>query len=187
MRSGASMRLSHFPGQLEHRPDVIWSPSLNPTYSHTHSSANTPKGSGLITHWSVWRKTKARTAGGLMAVGGHLLVRLLEPTVMAPTGLLSASFIEGWWWQRRQGKGIPRCHYLVCLLGTRPNPCLVFTFLWPHPSVTLRVSWQAGNDRWPNVCWTPAQCWALSWVPGWTDTALSLKDLIVQCRRKTNK
>lgn len=45
--------LSHFPGQPEHGPDVTWSPSLNSTYSHTHSNANRPKGSGLMTHSSV--------------------------------------------------------------------------------------------------------------------------------------
>lgn len=64
--------LSHFPELLEHEPDVIRSPSLNSTYSHTHSNANTPKGSGLMTHSSVWREAKARTDGGLIAVVGCL-------------------------------------------------------------------------------------------------------------------
>lgn len=87
--------LSHFPGQLEHGPDVTQSPSLNPTYSHIDSNANTPKGSGLITHSSVWKEAKVRTASGLIVVGGHFIVRLLEPTRMAPAGPPAASPMGG--------------------------------------------------------------------------------------------
>lgn len=90
--------LSHFPGQLEHGPDVTQSPSLNLTYSHINSNANTPKGSGLITHRRVWKEANVRTVRGLIAVGGDFIVRLLEPVMRAPAGFpLAASCAGGGW------------------------------------------------------------------------------------------